>query len=215
MGSSCPSSFKICEISKIAAFHDSGRKIQPRWGHDSAPPSRVLNLGLCLHLSLKLCPALSREKLFFLRPGSGWGVGQGDGKSSSGISAATGRCCEETQGEVSHELCSRRRRGRWEGEQNWPKGDWSLRLSNDERDRFVQPMYHTGASDTPSSVPTRLLPTPRPPPPPLTLSPPHLPLFGAFSLLCPCPLPTSGSVQSQWSMVFTAKALDSPVWACH
>lgn len=191
MGTSCPSSFKICEISKIAAFHDSGRKIQPRRGHDSAPPSRVLNLGLCLHLSLKLCPALSREKLFFLRPGSRWGVGQGDGKSSSGISAATGRCCEETQGEVSHELCSRRRRGRWEGEQNWPKGDWSLRLSNDERDRFVQPMYLTEPPTHPAQFPLGSSPPQASSSSPDPFPSPPASLWGLFPVV-PLPTPNIG-----------------------
>lgn len=88
----------------------------------------------------------------------------GEGKSSSGICATRRMMLLETQGKVSHELClrRRRRRGRREGEQDWPMRDVTLRMSNGGRERFVQP---TGASNTHRSVPTQLLPVPRPPPP--------------------------------------------------
>lgn len=66
---------------KIAVFHDSGPKILSEEGHGSALPSRVLNLGICLHVSFKLCPAPSTEN-----PSSSGrevgGGGAGEGKAA-------------------------------------------------------------------------------------------------------------------------------------
>lgn len=128
VGTSCSSSFEICGIRRWqAASLTQDLRVTGR-GARLCPTREGLNLGICLHYSLSLSSTGYRKPSSLGRGAEGGGAGEG--KSSSGICATRRMLLLETQGEVSHELCLRRRRGRLAGEQARPTRDLSLRLSN-------------------------------------------------------------------------------------